>query len=274
MDTSAPADTSAGSASAAGSERTSAADAAAPLRIERRNGIAWLIFNRPTFGNAMNAEMMAMLPDAWRELDADPDVRAIVVTGEGKAFQTGLDVVELSRNPDALRAISRQTKRADLQLTGWHLKVTKPIVTAVNGVCAGGGLHFVADSDIVIAASTATFLDPHVSVGQVSGFETIGLARRGSFGDVARMAFTGAHERVSARRAYELGWLSAVIEPPDQLRATAQQLAEGIAGNDPAAMAATKRMLWSSLESGLRMAREAALREATVPAGTTTEVPR
>jgi enoyl-CoA hydratase len=257
MDTSAPADTSAGSASAAGSERTSAADAAAPLRIERRNGIAWLIFNRPTFGNAMNAEMMAMLPDAWR-----------------KAFQTGLDVVELSRNPDALRAISRQTKRADLQLTGWHLKVTKPIVTAVNGVCAGGGLHFVADSDIVIAASTATFLDPHVSVGQVSGFETIGLARRGSFGDVARMAFTGAHERVSARRAYELGWLSAVIEPPDQLRATAQQLAEGIAGNDPAAMAATKRMLWSSLESGLRMAREAALREATVPAGTTTEVPR
>jgi enoyl-CoA hydratase len=220
----------------------------APLRVERHDGVAWLIFNRPRSGNAMNAEMMNLLPETWRDLEADPGVRVIVVTGEGDSFQTGLDLRQLRRDPDALREMSRRTKRAELALTGWHLGVTKPIVTAVNGVCAGGGLHFVADSDIVIAASTATFLDPHVSVGQVSAFESIGLARRGSFSDVARMAFTGTHERIDADRAYQLGWVSAVIDPPERLRAAAQELAEQIAANDAAAMAATKRALWGSLD--------------------------
>jgi enoyl-CoA hydratase/carnithine racemase len=155
--------------------------------------------------------------------------------------------------------MSRRTKRAELQLTGWHLGVSKPILTAVNGVCAGGGLHFVADSDIVIAASTATFLDPHVSVGQVSAFESVGLARRAGFGDVARMAFTGAHERVTAARAYQLGWVSAVIDPPHGLRSAAQSLAERITANDAAAMAETKHALWQTLETSRRAAYESAL---------------
>jgi enoyl-CoA hydratase len=223
--------------------------AEASLRVERHRGVAWLIFNRPRAGNAMNAEMMSQLPVIWRNLDADPRVQVIVVTGEGTSFQTGLDLRQLSGDPDALREMSRRTKRAELQLTGWHCGVRKPIVTAVNGVCAGGGLHFVADSDVAIAATTATFLDPHVSVGQVSAFESIGLARRTSFSEVARMAFTGAHERVSVARAYQLGWVSAVVEP-DELRDAAQDLAEKIAANDPATLAATKRALWQALEVG------------------------
>ena len=105
-------------------------------------------------------------------------MRVIVNTGEGRAFQTGLDVVQLARQPEALREQSRRTKRAELKLTAWHNGVSKPVIAAVNGVCAGGGLHFVADADIVIAASNASFLDPHVSVGQVSAYETIGLARK------------------------------------------------------------------------------------------------
>ena len=68
----------------------------------------------------MNATMLAELERAWSELDADPDVRVIVNTGNGTAFQTGLDVVELSRDPDALREQSRRTKRAELRLTAWH----------------------------------------------------------------------------------------------------------------------------------------------------------
>lgn len=224
------------------------------LLVERRGPVGWLIFNRPRVGNAMDAAMMAALPEAWRALDADPEVRAIVVTGEGRAFQTGLDVVQLSREPAALREMSRRTRRADLQLTAWHLGVAKPVVTAVNGVCAGGGLHFVADSDLVIASTAASFLDPHVSVGQVSAFETIGLARRASFAPVARMALTGAHERVTAAQALRLGWVSEVVEPED-LRPAAQRLAERIAANDPEAVAATKRALWLALEVGLSRAR-------------------
>ncbi len=227
------------------------------LLVERRGPAGWLTFNRPDRGNAMNARMMAELPRAWARLEADPDVAAIVVTGAGSAFQTGLDVAQLAADPAALREMSRRTRRAEPGLTGWHLGVTKPVITAVNGLCVGGGLHFVADSDIVIASSRAAFMDSHVSVGQVSALETIGLARRAAFGPVARMALVGAHERVDAEQARRLGWVSAVFEPAD-LHAAAQRLAELVAANDRQALAATKRALWQSLESGLREARGAA----------------
>src|SRR5690606_36420305 len=111
------------------------------LVVERRGPVGWLLFNRPRAGNAMDAAMMAELPRAWRELDADPDVRCIVVSGSGKAFQTGLDMAALARDPASLRESSRRTRDAALELTGWHLGVTTPVVVAVNGVCAGGGLH-------------------------------------------------------------------------------------------------------------------------------------
>ena len=68
------------------------------LRVERRGPVGWLVFDRPEVGNAMNATMLAELERAWQELDADPAVRVIVNTGEGKAFQTGLDVAQLSRD--------------------------------------------------------------------------------------------------------------------------------------------------------------------------------
>ncbi len=229
-----------------------------PVLVHRDGRVGWLIFNRPHAGNAMDAEMMGALPEAWRALEADPQVRVIVVTGESRHFQTGLDMVQLSREPAALREMSRRTRRGDLQLTGWHVGVTKPILTAVNGACAGGGLHFVADSDVVIAASSASFLDPHVTLGQVSAFESVGLSRRAAFGGVARMALTGAHERVSAHRAYQLGWISQVIDPPERLRAAASELANRIAENHVKACVATKRALWDSLETGLSAARGAA----------------
>ena len=216
--------------------------------------MGWLTFNRPEVSNAMNAEMMAALPGAWAELDAHPEVAAIVVTGAGRAFQTGLDVVQLSTQPDALREMSRRTRNGNPGLTGWHLGVTKPVIAAVNGVCAGGGLHFVADADIAIATTTATFLDPHVTVGQVSAFETIGLARRAAFGPVARLALTGVHERVTAQEARRFGWVSEVV-PPDELHPAAQRLGEQIARNDRAAVAATKAALWRSLEAVLTLAR-------------------
>ena len=218
------------------------------LRVEHRGPVGWLIFDRPDRGNAMDAAMLNDLPLAWQELDADPDVRVIVNTGTGRAFQTGLDLVQLAKDPAALREQSRRTKHAELLLTAWHNKVSKPVIAAVNGVCAGGGLHFVADADIVIAASTATFLDPHVSIGQVSAFELIGSARRMAFEPVMRMGLLGSHDRLDAARAYELGMLSDVVDPPDRLREEATLLAEKIARNSPAALRATKRALWQALE--------------------------
>jgi enoyl-CoA hydratase/carnithine racemase len=221
------------------------------LRVTREGPIGWLVFNRPDRGNAMNAAMLDELERAWAVLERDPRVRVIVNTGEGDAFQTGLDVGQLAREPAALREQSRRTKRGELRLTAWHNKVSKPVIAAVNGVCAGGGLHFVADADIVIAAENATFLDPHVSVGQVSASELIVLARRAAFEPIMRMALTGAGERVGAARAYELGIVGGLVSPPERLRGAARGLAARIARNSPAAMAATKRALWGALELGL-----------------------
>jgi enoyl-CoA hydratase/carnithine racemase len=79
------------------------------LVVERRGPVGWLIFDRPESANAMDATMLGELERAWTELDRDPDVRVIVNTGNGDAFQTGLDVVQLARDKDALRVQSRRT---------------------------------------------------------------------------------------------------------------------------------------------------------------------
>jgi enoyl-CoA hydratase len=231
------------------------------LFVEKDGPVGWLVFNRPEAGNAMDARMLEELEAAWEELDKDPGVRVIVNTGAGRSFQTGLDVVQLAREPGALRTQSGRTRRAQLRMTAWHNQVWKPVIAAVNGVCAGGGLHFVADADIVIAASDAQFLDPHVSVGQVSAYEAIGLARKIPFEAVMRMALVGRHERISAERAFALGMISQVVDPPELLREEAQSLAEKIARNSPAAMAATKRALWGALEAGLTESCKAGAKE-------------
>jgi enoyl-CoA hydratase/carnithine racemase len=90
-----------------------------------------------------------------------------------------------------------------------------------------------------------------VSIGQVVAIEAIGLLKRMPVEAVMRMAFVGRYERMSAERAYELGMISQVVDPPERLREEAQALAETIAKNSPAAMAATKRALWGAMEMGL-----------------------
>jgi enoyl-CoA hydratase len=219
------------------------------LRLERRGPVGWLYFDRPQAGNAMDARMMAALPGAWRELDGDAGVRAIVLTGTGRAFQTGLDLAALSGEPASLREQTRQTRDADLRLTGWHLGVRTPVIAAVNGVCAGGGLHFVVDADIVIASTAATFLDPHVSLGQASAWEAIGLTRRMAATAASRLVLLGRHERLSAQRAFELG-LVGELTHPDDLETCAQRVGEAIAAAEPAVVQARKQALWAALEMG------------------------
>jgi enoyl-CoA hydratase/carnithine racemase len=233
------------------------------LKVERHGPVGWLINNRPEQLNAMSAHMRDEFAVAWKELDADPAVRVIVHTGEGRAFQTGVDVTELASDGVGMERYRESVEKWDLHFTAWHQQVWKPVITAVNGICAGGGFHWVADADIVIAASDAQFFDPHVSVGQVVAIEAIGLARKIPFEAVMRMALVGRHERMSAERALELGMISQIVDPPEQLRDEAQALAEKIAKNSPAAMRATKKALWGALEHGLTDACRAGAKELT-----------
>jgi len=221
------------------------------LIVERHGPVGWLINNRPEQLNAMSAQMRDELGDAWLELDADPEVRVIVHTGEGRAFQTGVDVSEIASDGVGMERYRRSVEQWDLHFTSWHQHVWKPVITAVNGLCAGGGFHWIADADIVIAASDAQFFDPHVSIGQVVSLEAIGLIRKVPAEAVMRMAFVGRYERMPVQRAYELGMVSEVVDPPERLRERAQELAETIARNSPSAMAATKRALWGAFEAGL-----------------------
>jgi enoyl-CoA hydratase len=221
------------------------------LIVERRGPVGWLINNRPDQLNAMSAQMRDEFAIAWKELDADPEVRVIVHTGEGRAFQTGVDVTEIATDGQGMERYRESVANFDLHFTAWHQEVWKPVITAVNGICAGGAFHWVADADIVIAASDAQFFDPHVSVGQVVAIEAIGLLRKMPVEAVMRMAFVGKYERLSAQRVYELGMISQIVDPPENLRDEAQALAEKIAKNSPAAMRATKKALWGALEMGL-----------------------
>lgn len=231
------------------------------LKLERRGPVGWLINNRPDRLNAMSSAMRDEFAVAWKALDADPEVRVIVHTGEGRAFQTGVDVAEIASDGVGMQRYRQSMEEWDVHFTAWHQGVAKPVITAVNGLCAGGAFHWVADADIVIAASDAQFFDPHVSVGQVVSIEAIGLLRKMPFEAVMRMALTGRHERMSAQRALELGMISEIVDPPERLRDAAQELAEKVARNSPAAMAATKRALWAALEMGLTDACKAGAKE-------------
>jgi enoyl-CoA hydratase len=231
------------------------------LVIEKHGPVGWLINNRPDALNAMNSRMRDEFAEAWNELNDDSGVKVIVHTGNGRAFQTGVDVTELATDGQGMERYRESVENFDLHFTAWHQQVWKPVITAVNGLCAGGGFHWVADADIVIASSDAEFFDPHVSIGQVVAIEAIGLIRKIPAEAVMRMAFVGKYERISAQRAFQLGMISEVVDPPQKLRDRAQELAETIAQNSPAAMAATKRALWGALEHGLTEACRRGARE-------------
>ncbi len=136
-----------------------------------------------------------------------------------------------------------------------HHKVWKPVIAAIRGMCAGGGMYFVNESDIVICSDDATFFDPHANGGIVSALEPIGMVKRGvPLGDVLRWALMGTEERIGAATALRIGLVSEVTSPAD-LRDRAHDLASQIAARRPEAVQGTVRAIWEALD----MTRSAAL---------------
>ena len=129
----------------------------------------------------------------------------------------------------------------------------KPVITAVNGMVCGGGLHFIADSDLVVCAENATFFDTHVKVGLISGLEAVCLTRRIPLEPVLRMALLGGAERMTAAEAANLGLVGEVV-PASKLMSRARDLAGMISQHSPTALARSKRVIWKSLEGGLHEA--------------------
>ena len=221
------------------------------LRIEKRDRVATLTLNRPERHNAFNLAMARELAAFWTDVKRDPEVVCVIVTGAGeKAFCTGMDIADVDDGSARSTGTLARSESPWFQLTAIQNRCWKPVITAVNGMACGGGLHFVADSDLVICSESATFFDTHVKVGLIAGLEPVGLARRLPLEAVLRMALLGGSERIDARQACALGLVGEVL-PPERLLPRARELAAKIAEHSPAALARTKQAIWESLDLGL-----------------------
>jgi len=222
------------------------------LNVELKGNVLVLTLNRPDRLNALHRPMQWALEAQYARAAADPEIRAIVITGAGRAFCSGADVGGLK---SAAEETSDPAKVVVPKFTNRMAGIYVPTIVAINGVCAGAGLHFVADGDIVIASEAATFVDSHVNVGQVTALEPIGLMRKASLSAVLRMIILGKAERLSAQQALECNLVSEVV-PADQLLERALKLAELACAGSPAAVEASLKAVWDSYEMPLSKAYE------------------
>ena len=216
------------------------------VMVEREGHVLVVTINRPERMNALNQAAHDTLRETWTSLHEDRSVRAIVITGAGdRAFCTGMDLQD-----HAARNGPRPAKpdvHEELRQTPLNCDVWLPTIVAVNGVCVGGGLHFVADADVVLAASTASFIDTHVSVGQVTALEPIQLLARIGLGNALRFAVLGRKGRIGAEEALRISLVDEVVEP-EKLRPRAIELAEIAASGSPVAIEQSKRAIWAALD--------------------------
>lgn len=223
-----------------------AEDSPPPLLVAITGGIAEVTLNRPDRGNSISPAMMKALEETWGKLEPDRDVRVVLLTAAGERhFCTGADVSALEVGVGGL---NNQPYAVANRFTPRMMHMTKPVICAVNGLVNGGGLHFVADCDIVVASETATFMDSHVSVGQVSGLESQGIARRAGLGAALLMGLAGRSYRMDAQRAWMLGMVDLLEPTPAAALAKARELAATIGENSPQAMALSKRAIWATTE--------------------------
>ncbi len=229
------------------------------LRYERRDdGIAVLTLDRPDRGNALAPAMQAVVRAVWEEVRDDPDIRAAVVTAAGERhFCTGFDVAE-AEGDDAEAVFNNRPLAEAVHWSPHQNRVWKPVICAVQGLCVGGGLHFVVDADIVVASRNAKFTDTHVNVGMVGALENVGLAKRLPLGTALRMTLQGRDFRLPAERAWQLGLVDELVETPAEVLPAALDIARSILKSSPQAVALSKQAVWGSLEKGYGEALEAA----------------
>ncbi|BCL21162.1 enoyl-CoA hydratase/isomerase family protein [Streptomyces tuirus] len=216
------------------------------VRADRDSGVAVVTLNRPERLNAVDLAMAGELASTWHELRFGDAVRAIVLTGAGeRAFCTGIDRDAVVPQPDSPYA-------QDDPLLGIGPKANdlwKPVVAAVRGMACGGAFYLLGEAEFLVADTTATFFDPHTTYGMVSAYESVLMAQRMPYGEVARMALMGTAERISARRAYEVGLVSELVAEGEALRA-AVSCAAVLAGYPTEAVQGTVRALWAASEAG------------------------
>lgn len=234
------------------------------LLYEEADGVAWVTLNRPDVHNAFDSTMQSELRELWQGLRRHDGVRCVVLTGAGdKAFCTGIDRTEGIGNEARERPVGSGSTPFMFDDPGEDLgpktnDLWKPVIAAVNGMACGGAFYMLGEVDFIIAVESATFFDPHVTYGMTAAFEPIHMLQKMPFHEIMRLSLLGSHERMSARRAYEIGLVSELASDLDDLRDKAAWAAGAIASAPPLAIQGTLRAIWM----GLERSRSHALREA------------
>jgi enoyl-CoA hydratase/carnithine racemase len=213
------------------------------ILYEKRNSVALATFHRPAVLNAFRQATLREFLSILNEVEADPDVRVLILTGTGRAFSAGIDLKEMgdmAGNPAATPQLY-----ADLQttqeVTRRMVRLPKVILSAVNGIAVGIGVEVALASDIRIAAESATFAFTEVKRAL---FETNGvmyfLPRLVGQGRALHLLLTG--ETIRAQEALSAGLVTRVV-PPEQLVSAAWEIAGIIAANAPLSVRLVKRVL-------------------------------
>lgn len=220
--------------------------------------VATITLNRPAALNALTGEMRASLRDAWRAVDGDEDVLAVVLTGAGdRSFCTGADLKDAAQHGDSFVQQTFGDPASQHLLSG--MGIDKPIICAINGYAIGGGLEIAMACDIRIAADHAEFGMPEPRVGSMPGSGGTQLLPRLVGRSMAmHMLLTG--DRIDAATALRCGLVGEVVAG-DRLADRAMEVARRIASNAPLSVRAIKAMVLrgsdAPLDSALAMERYA-----------------
>lgn len=207
-----------------------------PVLVERLDPVCVLTLNRPAALNAVNSALAGALGTALEEAAGDPAVRAVVLTGRGRAFCAGADLKEIAAG------VHSAVEHPDWGFAGvarhW---IAKPVVAAVNGLALGGGTEIVLACDLAVADPSATFALPEVRRGlAANGGGVLRLHRQIPPKIALGLALTG--DAMDAETALRWGLVNAVSDPGRALEA-AVDLAQRVARNAPLAVEATKRLI-------------------------------
>ena len=228
------------------------------LELERSGAAATLTLDRPQALNAWNEQLALELGDAIAEVAADDAVRALMITGRGRAFCAGADVREgfpetAQGHPDVHTRLVGPHHR----IINGLLELPKPVVAAVNGPAAGIGCSLALTADLIVAAESAYFMLAFINIGLApDGGASALVAVRAGLARATEMALLG--EPVAARTALEWGLANEVV-PDSELAARATSLTQRLAAGPTRAYAATKRELsrWAYAQLAAQLALEA-----------------
>lgn len=220
----------------------------AELLLERHGqAVALMRLNRPEAKNALNMSLRLQLADSFSRLSADPETRAIVITGNDEAFAAGADLSEMA-DAGAIEILQRQTHLL------WRTiaQCPKPVIAAVTGFALGGGSELAMHADIIIAGRSAQFGQPEVRVGIMPGAGgTQRLVRAVGKFKAMKMLLTG--KPVLAAEAEAMGLVSDVVDD-DLVLPTALKMAESIAAMPPLAVREIKEVVLAGMDANLETA--------------------